>query len=176
MDKYNFAIRLQEIHSDAVLRYAGGNRAVSGFFKPLELEFIHGIGHTAQEVFDFAEDAVIQGEPDFLTFLLIAQVRRDYFLHVQRGQPAGQTISMDSLPAKDAEMSGIPWLPRIIEKAKAKIQGTMPDDLMYGCGGDRKFFKQMKIHPADFLMVSLRNWDNPEGILQFVQESASGSC
>jgi hypothetical protein len=29
----------------------------------------------------------------------------------------------------------------------------MDDDLMYGCGGDRNFFKKYEMHPADFLKL-----------------------
>ena len=48
-------------------------------------------------------------------------------------------------------MDGIPWLPRIIKKAEAKLRGEMAPDLMYGCGGDRNFFREHRLNPADFL-------------------------
>jgi hypothetical protein len=47
-------------------------------------------------------------------------------------------------------------LPRLIPKAEAKLRGEMPADLMYCCGGDRKFFKTHNIDPAEFLR---KVWD-----------------
>ncbi|MCX6865247.1 MAG: DUF5069 domain-containing protein [Verrucomicrobia bacterium] len=43
-------------------------------------------------------------------------------------------------------------LPRILAKARAKLRGELDPDLMFGCGGDRRFLeKHGDIHPADFL-------------------------
>ena len=60
---------------------------------------------------------------------------------------------MDSLPAKKDEVDGIPWLPRLIEKARAKLRGEMPPELMYGCGGDRPFLRSMNVELAEFLRL-----------------------
>lgn len=133
--------------------------------------FLASIGTTAQELFDFADDAVKYGEPDFGTALLITAVRRDYFLQVQRGIPSAKTGSMDALPPKTAQVDGIEWLPRLIEKARLKLRGEMPADLMYGCGGDRKFFRQHRIHPADFLRVTWAADDNTARIIEYVKVS-----
>ena len=42
-------------------------------------------------------------------------------------------------------------LDRLLPKAEAKLRGEMPPELMYVCGGDRKFFRTHQIDPADFL-------------------------
>lgn len=133
------------------------------------LPFLATIGCTAQELFDFADDAVKYGEPDYGTTLLITAVRRDYFLQVQRGIPSTHTASMNDLPAKTDQVDGIEWLPRLIEKARLKLRGEMPADLMYGCGGDRKFFRQYQIHPADFLHVTWAAGDNNTRIVEYVK-------
>jgi hypothetical protein len=39
-------------------------------------------------------------------------------------------------------------------KAYAKLKGELPAETMYGCGGDRNFFKNNNIHPADFLRAA----------------------
>ena len=58
--------------------------------------------------------------------------------------------------------------PRILPKARAKLRGELPDEVMYGCGGDRQFFQSNNIHPAEFLRV-VRNWgDNDQGIIDWV--------
>lgn len=142
---------LKSLFENAVARYQQGHTEVSGFFGGDELALLKSIGHTAQEVFDFAEDRVKYGEPDWETFLLIAAVRRDYFLVVQEGKPSSQIVESETLPSKEDAVDGIVWLPRIIEKAKAKLRGEMNPDLMFGCGGDRNFFRENHVHPADFL-------------------------
>ena len=44
------------------------------------------------------------------------------------------------------------YLPRIIKKAEAKLKGELDPDMMFGCGGDRRFLSTHgDIQPADFL-------------------------
>ncbi len=78
-------------------------------------------------------------------------------------------ISMDKLPSKDAEIEGIGWLPRIIPKAEAKLRGEMPPELMYGCGGDRKFFRINNIDPAEFLKEVWKSKGNQSDIVNWVK-------
>ena len=110
-------------------------------FGTAQREFLEHLGATAQEIFDFVEDTFHGGEPGPETTLLLTATRREYFLGVQKGKRSRNVIDMDKLSPKSAQLGGIEWLPRIIEKAKAKLRGEMPPDLMYCCGGDRKFLK-----------------------------------
>ena len=120
-------------------------------FTPAQHELLASLGQTPQEIYDFADDHIRDdGDPDWETYLLISAARRDYFLAVQNGEPSGRTVSMDDLPAKDAKLDGIPWLPRVIKKAEAKLRGEMPADLMYNCGGDRNFFREHGISSGGF--------------------------
>jgi hypothetical protein len=79
---------------------------------------------------------------------------------------------MDTLPAKTAEADGIAWLPRIIEKARWKLRGEMPPDLMYGCGGDRQFLSRVKMGMAEFLSLVRESGDDNRRILNVVKKSA----
>jgi hypothetical protein len=142
-------------------------------FGKSEREFLASIGATTQEIFDFVEDTFLGGEPGVETALLVTAVRRDYFLYIQKGVPSGNLIDMDRLPAKGAELEGIEWLPRIIEKAKAKLRGEMPPELMYDCGGDRAFLREHNIAPADFLREVWAAGDDTKRILEFVRRSAA---
>lgn len=142
------------LHAHAVALYQQGQRGSDTFFDAAQTAELAAIGHTAQELYDFAEDAVKYSEPDADTALLIAAARRDYFLLVQGGQRTGHEIDMGTLPPKDAKVHDIPWLPRLSEKARAKLRGEMPADLMYGCGGDRNFFREWKLDAADFLRAA----------------------
>jgi hypothetical protein len=142
---------LGRLFDEGVRRYESGRKDARAMFDATETEFLATIGYTAQELFDFAEDFSKAGAPSRETALELAAIRRDYFLQEQKGVASSRRISMADLPSKDAEIDGIGWLPRLIPKAEAKLRGEMPPDLMYGCGGDRKFFREHGIDPADFL-------------------------
>jgi hypothetical protein len=135
----------------SVERFQSGHQKVSGFFDGKSTAFLASIGYTEQEFFDFVDDFARGGEPTLETALKIAEVRREYFLNEQGGVRSKHEIDMAKLPSKDAQVEGIGWLPRLIPKAEAKLRGEMPADLMYGCGGDRRFFRENKVDGADFL-------------------------
>lgn len=151
MQHTNWTQSFRRIYDKAVQLYRDGARGADTYFNDEELGFLGSIGHSAQEIYDFAEDYVNRGEPDYETALLVASVRRDYFLVVQKRVPSSRRVGPSELTGKEVEEAGIVWLPRIIEKAEAKLRGEMSDDLMYGCGGDRKFFAENNVHPSDFL-------------------------
>ena len=110
------------------------------------------------------------GEPGFEAFLLISAARRDYFFHIQKGTPPPPPPSIETLPSKTDEISGIPWLPRILVKARCKLAGNLPDDIMYGCGGDRKFLRDFDVHPAEFLRVVWAAKDDDRFVVRFLQQ------
>lgn len=153
MEHYTYHQRLKQIWEHAVAQYRDGNREPDTYFDRATRDELASVGLGVMDVYDYAEDFVSGGEPDFETFLMICEVRRDYFLNVQEGRASGDTLDPAALPPKDAETRGIEWLPRIIPKALAKLRGELPADTMYGCGGDRKFFRKNNIHPAEFLRV-----------------------
>lgn len=171
MDNYNWPKHFRELFEDGLDAYRGGNHAAATMFKDDQIKFLNGIGATAQEVFDFVEDTFYGGEPGFETTLLVTAVRREYFLNVQHGKRSKHVIDMDKLPPKSEQLSGIEWLPRIIEKARAKLRGEMPPDLMYGCGGDRAFLREHGIEAADFLREVWAAGDDSKRILEFVRKN-----
>jgi hypothetical protein len=79
---------------------------------------------------------------------------------------------MDDLPAKTDEVDGIAWLPRIIEKARLKLRGEMPADLMYGCGGDRQFIESVKMTLPQLLKLTWDCGDNNRRIIDTVKKCA----
>jgi hypothetical protein len=165
---YEFQKTLRTIWEKATSLYAAGQRDSGTYFNKSELAFLKSIGHTAQEVYDFAEDFNSGGEPDCDTFLMVAAVRRHYHINVMKRRWSRAVVDTGDLPAKTSKVRSIEWLPRIIPKARAKLRGEMSDDLMYGCGGDRKFFRTHNIHPAEFLLVVMANFDDDEAIIDFV--------
>jgi hypothetical protein len=133
-------------------KYKRGNTDFKTYYSNEDLKFLSSIGYKPRELFDFIEDLADEGSPTESTALLIAAVRRDYFLVVQAGQHSKKEITRDDLPTFGDTLSDIAYLPRIITKARAKLKGELHPDLMFGCGGDRKFLKDHgNIPPADFL-------------------------
>lgn len=168
MEHYNYQKTLRAVWEHAVATYRDGHRDAQTFFNEEQGAFLRSIGATAQEVFDFAEDYVSSADPDFETFALLADRRRSFFLHVQQGEFSGREVQNDELPPKDAEVDGIAWLPRIIVKARAKLRGEMNPDLMYGCGGDRRFLQSVDMHPAEFLALVERFFEDDAAIVRHV--------
>jgi len=173
MNNYTWGSTFRQCWEKAVAQYAAGNRQPATYFNAEETKFLAGIGCTAQEVYDFAEDWSRGQESTFETALLITAARRDYFLVIQKGMPTGRVVSMSELPAKTAAAAGFEWLPRVIAKARIKLRGEMPADLMYGCGGDRAFFKKINMHPADFLREVWAARDDDQKIVEYVKQSAA---
>lgn len=137
----------------SVAAYRAGNRDWNHYFNNDELAFLKSIGCQRREFFDFVEDFCEEGTPSASTSLLIAGVRRDYFRVIQKGSLSTEPlVSRETIPTFGDELGGMPYLPRILAKAEGKLRGTLDPDIMYGCGGDRRFFdKNGHIHPADFL-------------------------
>ncbi|HSH95119.1 MAG TPA: DUF5069 domain-containing protein [Roseimicrobium sp.] len=151
MNSYRWSDQFRKIYERAVAAYNSGKQRPKDMFTAEDVAFLATIGCSAQELFDFVEDYCRGGEPSYEFTLLVTAARRDYFLTIQKGVPSGKMIDSDKLPAKAAAVDGIPWLPRIIEKAKAKLRGEMPPELMYGCGGDRPFLESHNVDAAEFL-------------------------
>jgi hypothetical protein len=133
--------------------YRSGNENFETYYMPDDLALLASIGCRTREFFDFVEDFCEDNAPSPATALLVAAVRRDYFLTVQHGTPAGGAdLTRHNVPSFGDQLEGIHYLPRILAKARAKLRGTLDPDLMFGCGGDRNFLrKHGNIHPADFL-------------------------
>ena len=170
MNHYLWPLEFKKIYDAAVERYRAGTRDPGRLFLPIDQQFLDGIGATTQEMFDFVDDFCRFGEPPFETVLLITSARRDYFLTVQKGKRSGKLIDMDKLPGKREAINGIEWLPRIIQKARAKLAGEMPSELMYCCGGDRAFLEASNIAPADFLRMVWAAKEDDAKIVQYVEE------
>ncbi|MCP5520247.1 MAG: DUF5069 domain-containing protein [Verrucomicrobiales bacterium] len=164
--------RFRRIFDLAVMNYRAKVRGADVLFGPEETAFLKSIGCTARELYDFVEDWCEFREPSPDIAVRLAAIRRNYFLTEQHGQPNGAPIPETDFPARDAELGGFRWLPRIIAKARAKLRGQLPPDLMYGCGGDRNFLRQVRIDPVEFLRLVWTAENNDRRILEFVRERA----
>jgi hypothetical protein len=169
MASYNWTERLRTIYDKAVTLYREGNRDLDSYFTAEETSWLASVGLRPINLYDWAEDFTGAGEPDWNTALLIAAARRDYFLIHQIGVTSTTVTEAAELPAKTDELEGIPWLPRIIAKAICFLKGGLCHDIMYGCGGDRRFLKEHDIHPADFLKAVWASGGDNQKILFYVK-------
>ena len=166
MKSYDWTTSFRHVYDKALRLYEKGGRDVKKFFTEEECAWLASIGCRPMELYDFAED---YPDIDFETALLITAARRDYFLHVMKGETTGRFLDEGEFPPRNEEVDGIRWLPRIILKAKAKLRGELPDSLMYCCGGDRGFLKRFDIHPADFLRAVWAAEGDDQRVVDFVK-------
>jgi hypothetical protein len=167
---FNFHQELSRIWEKAVSLYKSGNTDAGTFPISEELPILASWGINKMDLFDYAEDWCLHQEPDLLTFILVHYERWSYFVEEQKDEPSSELLDSSSLPAKNTCAEGIVWLPRILPKARAKLRGELPPEVMYGCGGDRQFFKDNNIHPAEFLRIVRYFEDNDRAIFQWVAQ------
>lgn len=171
MKHFNFPAEFKAIYDKAVALYAQGKRGADTFFSPEETAWLAANGMTPQHLYDYGEDHNnYQGDPGFAHALTIETVRRDYFLNVQQGRRSTTVLDETKLPAKTDTARGIAWLPRLLPKARAKLRGELPSSLMYCCGGDRKFFKEHDILPAEFLALVWRSGPDDAAVIDWVAQ------
>ncbi len=173
MKNYSWEESFLEIFESCSERYRAGIRNLDELYSADELAFFNSIGYKPREFFDFIEDYIEEGEPNPIASVLIASVRRDFFLSEQNSQPSRYEVTPDELPPRDAELDGIRWLPRIITKARAKLRGELHPDIMYACGGDRNFLNNHDIHPADFLRFLWGAGEDNGKIADYIRQSSS---
>lgn len=173
MNDHEWQREFRGVWDRAEAAWHAGRKTPGTMFSAADAAFLAGLGCTTQELFDFVDDAQrYNGDPDYETTLAVTAIRRDYFLNVLGGKPAGRTATMASLPAKSAEVDGIAWLPRLIVKARLKLRGEMPADLMYGCAGDRPFLRRMNMTLPQFLELVRDCGNDDRRIVNAVKQAA----
>ena len=173
MSDNDWQAEFRRVWDRAEKAWHAGRKTPGTMFTAEDKTFLAGLGCTAQELFDFVDDCQrYNGDPDRETSLAVTGIRRDYFLNVLDGKSTGRIASMTSLPAKTAEVDGIAWLPRLIVKARLKLRGEMPDDLMYGCAGDRPFLRGMNMNLPQFLELVRDCGDDDRRIVNAVKQAA----
>lgn len=170
MKHYDFATKFHQLYDLAVARFAHGKRDVENFCDAAEVGFLSQNGLTAQHLYDYAEDHNNYGEPGYDIALGIELIRRDYFLNIQGGRASSIVLDAAKLPSKTESLRGIAWLPRLLPKARAKLRGELPASLMYCCGGDRAFFQEHDIQPAEFLNLVWRHEHDDKAIVDWVAQ------
>ncbi len=162
----------RRLYNVALEKVRDGADGWEEIFEEADLAVLEANGISPVQFYDFADDFHRHGEPPYEIAHTLLTTRREYFLNTQKGVGSSTSIQPSDLPAKTDEIDGIPWLPRITRKAHHFLRGELNSDIMYGCGGDRKFFKEHAIHPLDFLrLVEAENAD-PARIASALQANA----
>jgi hypothetical protein len=168
-----FHTELYRIWQSAVDQYKQGGSSPSTIVQEQDLSLLSGWGMNRMDVFDFAEDWCLHQEPDFSTFLLVHYERWRFFVEKQKSIPSSNLLDPKTLPPKDQKARGIAWLPRILPKARAKLRGELTPEVMYGCGGDREFFKSNHIHAAEFLSIVCCFGKDDDAVIEWVVKRKS---
>jgi hypothetical protein len=155
-----------------VATYRAGDKNFETYYRAEDLGFLAEIGCKPREFFDFVEDFCEEGEPTASTALLVAAVRRDYFLTIQKGAPSERMLTRDELPGFGETLDDLPYFPRILAKGRAKLRGALDPDIMFGCGGDRNFLKKNgNLHPADFLRQLWAAGDDDSRMVSWLRQA-----
>ncbi len=169
----DWAITFQQNYNRAIIRYRSGARDATTSFPDADVKFLRSIGCTPHELHDFVEDWCDDGVPTFEIVLQITAIQREYFLKERQSQPSTKTTPISSFPGMNEKLGGYRWLPRIIAKARAKLRGELPKELMYNCGRDRQFLKMVKLKAPEFLKVVWESGSNDLKILEYVQKNGN---
>ena len=128
----NWRQQFHELFFTGVKRYEAGRHSPESMFETEDTNFLESIGCSALEMFDFCDDYVRWGDVIYEHVEELQAVRLKHYQTTLNREPAERQMSMDEFPAKSDEAEGIAWLPRLITKARAKLAGSLPADLMYG--------------------------------------------
>ena len=124
--------QFHDLFFKGVERHKQGRQSPEGMFEGEEPDFLESIGCSTQEMFDFCDDYVRWGDVIYEQVEELQAVRYEHFINELNSEPTSHPMEMDEFPPKAAELEGIAWLPRLILKARAKLAGNLPADLMYG--------------------------------------------
>lgn len=160
-----------DLFATCVKRYRNGDKHFDNYYNDEDLALLVSIGYRKREFFDFVEDHCDENEPSPSDALLVAAVRRDYLQVELDGRLSRPTVNRDNIPTFGDALDGVYYLPRILAKARAKLRGELDPDLMFGCGGDRKFLRENgNLHPADFLRIVWAAGDDDLQVLAWIRE------
>lgn len=151
MNEDAWKAEFRAVYGRGLEAYESGRQSPASFLDPADRAFLASIGCSAQELFDFVEDFSGAREPVFEEVLGVTALRREWLLNEQAGVASNRKRAVVEFPAKTAQLAGVEWLPRILTKAEAKLRGELPDELMYGCGGDRAFLRRVGVGLTEFL-------------------------
>lgn len=148
-----------------LMELAAGERTPARIFSEADREFLRLIGSKPQEIFNACDDLLNNGAPAYAEILRLHEIRRDYFLHVQGGKTP--PLKTDYRPA-EATLGDIAGLPRVIDKARAKLEGRLADDLFFPCSQSRAVLRELGIGCVEFFEL-IRDCPTDEAVLAAIR-------
>jgi len=159
-----------DLFKRCIKRYKNGDKDYANYYDDEDMSLLVSMGYRTREFFDFVEDYCEEGEPSISTALLVAAVRRDYFAVVMERRVRKPTVNRENIPSSGEDFDDIHYLPRILAKARGKLKGELDPDIMFGCGGDRKFLRENgNIPMADFLRRVWAAGDDDAEVAEWVK-------
>lgn len=161
----DWKLQFKVLCGHVLMELAAGERNTERMFLEADVEFLRSIGSKPQEVFDACDDLLNDGAPTYAEILRLHEIRRDYFLQIQRGKvPSPKT---DYRPA-EATLGDIVALPRTIDKARAKLEGRLVDDLFFPCEQSRAVLRELGIGCVEFFEI-IRDCPTDQAVLAAIQ-------
>ncbi|MGI9099980.1 MAG: DUF5069 domain-containing protein [Solirubrobacteraceae bacterium] len=87
--------------------------------------------------------------------------------------PAAKNLAHEDPEPMDAELAGYPWLPRMIDKARASHAGTLGTYYRYPCPIDAACLELLGIDAATFRTIANRAVDDQAVIEQLATIGAN---
>ncbi|MEB3298222.1 MAG: DUF5069 domain-containing protein [Candidatus Sericytochromatia bacterium] len=81
-------------------------------------------------------------------------------------------LSTTSPRSPYATLGDLPWLARLLDKARAHLAGTMGDYLPYPCGGDRRFLDTFGLD-AEALLAQVATGADDRAMVEWVRAEAT---
>lgn len=81
-----------------------------------------------------------------------------------RRVPLAKDLAKDQPRPMNATLAGYPWLPRMIDKARAARAGTLGSYFRYPCPIDAECLRRLTIDAAEFSDAAA-SYDSDEGVL-----------
>jgi hypothetical protein len=160
---------MERAHAAALENYKAGCREPARIVDAQMLAELGAMGLGAQFLYDCVDDLVRYGEPSREDCLALAAERASSFREVMEGVAATRTWGVADLPPKAAEHAGVAWLPRIVRKARCFLEGSLGDDVMYGCAGDRAFLADYRATLPGFLRHVRVKGDDLDAALDYLR-------
>ena len=115
--------------------------------------------------FDYAEDAV--NNAPSINRSVIEQVRREYYLHIQKALLRQTEFRPPNSPPKAMPSTGLLGYHASCQKPEGSFSAIRRDNVLLWWRPN--FLATHDIHPAEFLRIVWANLDDDQGIVEFVK-------
>ncbi len=161
----DWKLEFKALCGHVLLELAAGERSPEKVFSDVDREFLSSIGSKPQEIFNACDDLRKDSAPTYAEILQLHAIRRDYFLHIQQGKTLPLKTEYRSA---EATLGNIAGLARVVDMARAKLEGRLMDDLFFPCDLSRAVLKKLGIDCVEFFAI-VRSFPTDEAVLTAVQ-------